>query len=478
MQKNKRVFAFDVGIGSLGLAVREGNEIVHGDSLLIDPDVGSLKDERGRRRAYRTRKAHKNREKTLEKLWIKIGEKPLYGDSVELRNGEWQEIKGDEKLKREFPDREDETVYTSCLLRIMLLEGQKLETWQIFKAIRSALQRRGYDDKVPWKNAKDQKEKGEIKKRINEFQEKLEKISNDPRHYYSCYYDAHCMGLWENSNIVSIRLNPKETRPETARGYVAPRKMVDEEIRTLLKQAAQQLPKLAAEIDSEEKLSTLLYGERSERLLSDDRRYPSAKQHDGLLAQKLPRFNNRAVGNCCLIPRFHVCKKSEELFIRVSFLLKLINFRYLRIDANTGELTTISFTPEQLKEFYQEKTNRWEKEEEKSPEKCTKIFRWIKTETKKHIKALNGMIKSGHEKIESLENTGGRCRYSRPALAIIHELILQGRWEEPGLFRKNLLESAQPVTEKNKKERRRQRMVMEICGLKLVTDASVSLKKN
>ncbi len=60
---NEMVWAFDLGKGSIGEAVRRGNEFLHKASLLIPADFAETKTAAGRRRMWRTRLAHKARER-------------------------------------------------------------------------------------------------------------------------------------------------------------------------------------------------------------------------------------------------------------------------------------------------------------------------------------------------------------------------------------------------------------------------------
>jgi hypothetical protein len=53
---NETVWAFDLGKGSIGEAVRRGNEF--GASLLIPAEFAETKTAAGRRRMWRTRQAH------------------------------------------------------------------------------------------------------------------------------------------------------------------------------------------------------------------------------------------------------------------------------------------------------------------------------------------------------------------------------------------------------------------------------------
>ena len=52
------VWAFDLGKGSIGEAVRRGNEFLHKASLLIPAEFAETKTAAGRRRMWRTRQAH------------------------------------------------------------------------------------------------------------------------------------------------------------------------------------------------------------------------------------------------------------------------------------------------------------------------------------------------------------------------------------------------------------------------------------
>lgn len=467
--KNNTIFSFDVGIGSLGIAVRQGNEIVHAESLLIDKNIGLLADERERRRGYRTRMAHKNREESLRKLWEKIGEKPLVTGHYKRDGKKWVWQAGDEQMHREFPDSNDETVYTSCLLRIMLLEGnQTLERWQIYKALHSAIQRRGYDSDVPWKTGGGQtdatkNDEAEEADRASEFEKSLAGISENPKHHYPCYYDAYQMKMWTpEEGIIRHRISIKKgEKADRARKYTAPRQMVDSELRSLLKQAGEYLPKLAEYLDSGDRIDELLYGEDMRaNPLSQERRYPSAKQTDGLLAQKLPRFDNRCIGKCSIIPRLNVCRKKDGNFIRFNFLLGLNNLRYEKVTPN-GEILTCALEVGDIKGIYCQKGKEWQDKKNKLTldgkdgdiiaEERAKVFRLTKPKLKGLIEGqlIGGKIKVGHEEVKAPEanKLNGRCRYSRPALIIMRELILSGK--HPKEFRQELLDRLVKVEGKN-----------------------------
>lgn len=139
----KKVFAFDMGKASIGYCVREDFEIKDLGSLIIDKDHSSVVDNRNRRRVYRTLKSHRARENWFKQLWINKGLTPLDNN--------------DDKFKKEFSSKEDNTIYNSTLLRIALIQGKKLTEWQIYKALHSAIQRRGYDCNVAWATSDDDK---------------------------------------------------------------------------------------------------------------------------------------------------------------------------------------------------------------------------------------------------------------------------------------------------------------------------------
>src|SRR5437867_1424815 len=151
MEKPETIWAFDLGKASIGEAVRRGNQFLHKASLLIPPDFAETKSAAIRRRMKRTRDAHKAREEWLARVMREAGIAPLQGRRVSWSkiDKKWNVTAGDERLEREFATPGDGTCYTSCLLRIKLLREEKLEPWQIYKALHSAIQKRGYG-RVPW----------------------------------------------------------------------------------------------------------------------------------------------------------------------------------------------------------------------------------------------------------------------------------------------------------------------------------------
>ena len=419
------IFGFDLGKGSIGLAVRKGNEILFAKSLLIDESVASIEDQAKRRRQYRTRLSHKKREKELKRIWRKAGLTPLYGRRHEELEKGFKVIKADEKLEREFPRKGDNTVYTSCLLRIKLLEGEKLEEWQIYKALRSAIQRRGYDVDVPWKTT--DKDSKHYKEKVNQYDKELEKITKNENFHYPCYYDAYQMNLWgPEKGIFAIRLDEDKTnRAKRARSnsHVASRKLVEKEVKNLWEQAGKQVPNLQ-KFDVME----VLYGKEGEA-------YKHTTKQEGILDQKVPRFDNRMLNSCCLIPRFHTCRAKEQLAIEQTFLMKLYNLRYFQ-DNDEKRLSAEEIREiykgkkEEVKKLYQKwnkEKNSTKQEEQNRLKKVAKTFKITETEWKKFVeKKFQGIPVPENNKVDEA-GIAGRSRFSRPALKLMIELILSGK---------------------------------------------------
>src|ERR1051326_4873628 len=143
LSETQKVWAFDLGKASIGEAVRQGTRFLHKASLLIPADFAETRTASTRRRMWRTRQAHKAREGWLKQVMRTAGVEVLHGRNYD-QAGNWKPGEpADERLEREFAESGDTTCYTSCLLRIKLLGGEKLEPWQVYKAFHSAIKRRG-----------------------------------------------------------------------------------------------------------------------------------------------------------------------------------------------------------------------------------------------------------------------------------------------------------------------------------------------
>ena len=368
------IWSFDLGKGSIGEAVRDlkTNKFLHVESLLIPAEFASTKEATKRRRFMRTRLAHKMREQWLNEVWRAAGQEPLDGRRVGKVDGKWKLIsEGDKRLEREFPEKGDSTCYTSCLLRVKLLRGEKLEPWQIYKALHSAIQRRGYDPKIPWKSREDRnvrtkeaddEDKGTFE-RMNAFQKELRGMIPEREDLQlPCYFDAWKMGLWNPAKPETLK-ERIDCHAETTRNVIIPRTLVEKEFKLLADQAGKQIVGLAGKADE------LLYGPSKTAYASyfpelrkkHHLREGGANDWQGVLGQKIPRFDNRIIEKCVLMPRFNVCKTrirldrkngmlpypESLLAAEVTFLWKLKNMRY----AEGGQEKSLAV--DEIKELFQ-----------------------------------------------------------------------------------------------------------------------------
>lgn len=424
------VWSFDLGIGSIGEAVRDSatHEFLHVASLLTPQEFASTKEAGKRRRMYRTRLAHRARESWLDHVWLMAGQVPLQKRLVwkNPTTAKW-ELKhpADPRLEREFTKKGDNTCYTSCLLRIKLLRGEVLEPWQIYKALHSSIQRRGYDPDIPWKAKESGRRKeadadgdeGTTKERMNLFTRELEAMFPDHEECrLQCYFDAVKMGLMDPSKPAALKERIDHTA-DTTRNQIVPRWMVEKEVRLLCEQAARQVPSLQGKADF------LLWGPAEQPYASRDAqtrkefglREGGETDWQGVVGQKIPRFDNRIIEKCSLIPRLNVCKikstgkeplPESRVVFEATFLMKLRNMRVQAESAQQRGLTV-----SEVCEIFSQA--------EKISYKVT-AAQWKKWCIKFNVRPL-----PGHEEIEA-PRSGGRSRFCRPALEILKRLILSG----------------------------------------------------
>jgi CRISPR-associated endonuclease Csn1 len=434
----KHIWSFDLGTGSIGEAVRdfEKQEFLHVASHLVPEDFASTQKAAKRRRMHRTRLAHKAREAWLDEVWKMAGQEPLKKRTVHLNpaTGKWELAHpADFRLEREFPAKGDSTCYTSCLLRIKLLRGEKLETWQIYKALWSAIQRRGYDPDIPWKakenlrkerQSSDDDERGTVD-RMNKFTADLETMfPNNPDLRLPSYFDAVKMGLMNPALPENLRDRIDHTA-ETTRNQIVPRRLVEKEVRLLCEAASKQVPGLIGRSDF------LLWGPAEKPYASSDPalrkthglREGGATDWQGVVGQKIPRFDNRIIEKCSLIPRLNVCKirceagrpvPGSRIVFETTFLMKLRN---LRVQSASGSQRAL--TAKEVRDIFDAS--------EAMGYKMT-TAQWKKWCSKNGVRPL-----PGHEEVEA-PKTGGRSRFCRPALDVLKRLILSG--ETPQNFKK------------------------------------------
>lgn len=312
------VFAFDIGTGSLAGVIRQDLRFIYHKSVLLDPEFASTAKSATRRRMARTRLAHRAREFWWNEMALKLGIPVL---KVMERQGQndFRVTSVDPRLLREFPTAADETIYTSSLLRIKILEGgvDQLADWQIYKAIHSAIQKRGYDPDLPWKNSNgkstdDETDDKEENDSADAFSRKLMDLNFDKSQMFGCYFDAYMMGLWSPSQgITATRVTHKAKAAELSqgKGYTAPRSMVTNELKLLLEKIKIRYPQLDVDY--------ILFGPGNAPYASFNPKNTAGLKRGkvsdwyGLVGQKIPRFDNRIIDKCLLIPRLNVSKASS-----------------------------------------------------------------------------------------------------------------------------------------------------------------------
>lgn len=407
----KKFFAFDIGKKGLGYCCREGSKIHCAGSLTIEPNHSSVEDIRNNRKAIKTRLFHKAREEYFNKLWHDEA-------GLEILD------KDDERFKIEFSKQDDERIYNSTLLRIALLQNRELEKWQIYKALHNAFQRRGYDSELPWKNSGTKADEENEKLAKNYTQKNGQKLIKKEKFQYPCYYDALALGMWKERNPYDLQRivskNPQKIR--TGR-RVAPRKLVIKELTDLWTAAQKQIPEL-------QKISAdkFLYGEYREPYASytnPDWHKNMGKEKDwqGVLGQKIPRFNNRIISKCKLLPKRNVCSADTIENIVFTLLYQLKNFRYTNSNGEVG----CRLAPTEIKEIYDNNIQNWMKnlyDNKKNNKSHT--FTVSKTEIEKVI-GKGQIYTTKNEKFKSFQaNTSGRSSFCRRALQIMNEIILTG----------------------------------------------------
>lgn len=473
------VWSFDIGTGSFGYAVRRSHngqhDMVEVKSLLVPHEFASTKPARDRRRMHRTREAHLAREDWLRQCFqnaglsdaVLRGRKPVEEVDPITGKSKWRTEQADWRLEREFPPTPGArtkdgapsdaagaaTCYCGALLRIKLLQGEPLASWQIYKALHNAIQKRGFDPEVPWKNRgrgekRDDDDAGVTLTRANDAEKEIVSLSPDHKErWMPCYLEAHEMGLWHPDAPEDTSKLRQDHHARPAKGRVYLRETVERELRALLVAAEKQLPALRGQTD------LVLYGPAGVAYASYNAKpetlaaYKKATGKDliegkaadwqGVLGQKIPTFDNRAVQPCALITRFHAAKAAPRirkktdgtlyldedslLPAEVSFLMKLKNFRFAKTGGEQGR-----FTPALVREMFADRRK------EVLAKNKVETFAFTKTALMKWIGRLGGVaLLADQDKVEA-PKTSGRSRFSKPALRLVKELILSG--EAPVAF--------------------------------------------
>ncbi len=409
----KKVIAFDLGKASIGYCIREGLDIKEAGSIIIDKDHGEITSNRTRRCAKKVLNAHKERENFFNKIWEECGLPVL--------------SKEDLLFTKEFANKNDNTIYNSCLLRIALLQNVQLETWQIYKALHSAIQRRGYDANLPWANAnsKNSDDEENEKLTLKYTQENDKELIISDEYKYPCYYDATRLGLWNENlpNTFSKNISVKNSNKVRTSGLVAPRNLAEKELRKLWENAQKQLSRLN-KIPAE----YFLYGEYcmayGSYLKPEFKKYRGTSYDwQGVLCQKIPRFDNRANSKCKLLPKRNVSKAATIENITFTLLMKLKNLRFNTVDTLFDGVAR-RLSPQEIKEIIETKKTKDSWEEKLLSVKSGKNPTF--TITKGDIEAVIGK-KTILDKLEPLKaNISGRSSFCRRACSIMNKIILEG----------------------------------------------------
>ena len=186
--------------------------------------------------------------------------------------------------------------------------------------------------------------------------------------------------------------------------------MIESELKLLWENAQSQISEL-----KKYSVAEFLYGEYREAygsLVNPDYRQYMGTPNDwqGVLGQKIPRFDNRIISKCKLLPKRNVCKANTIENVSFVLLMKLKNLRFTDITGEKGRLN-----PEEIKQIYE----NWLKKVE------TKGNRLDVTITRDEIsKAIGRKI---IDKIEPMKaNISGRSSFCRRACQIMNKFILSG----------------------------------------------------
>ena len=411
------VYGFDVGISGFAAVIRKDNEFVWARSFVLPEDFASTQKAAQKRRLSRTRKAHRAREWWWNQQALAMGIAPL--KEIRHEGGDYRTTSVDPRLLREFPQKGDETVYTSCLLRCkIVMDGvDDLEPWQIYKAVHSAIQKRGYDINIPWK-AKSSKRKGteggdeDESERVSEFRKFIQRAGITEHQQLPCFFEAFQMGLWTPSQgIVGVRQNctAQHGGVSPGKGFTAPREMVEKELCILLEAIQKKYPNIDANyvLWGPGKVPYASHPKSAGKAECGNLKPGSESDWNSLLGQKIPRFDNRIISKCVLMPRYGVCKAEDALYREFHFAKSLHNLRVIKDGETSGR-----------KINFEEFSNLHKKFSEKGSATANQLAK---------VFAIMGIRFEGNPYDIEKPKEGGRCSFCRPALRIFNEMLLSGK---------------------------------------------------
>lgn len=381
-----RVFGLKLSLNATGFCVREGDRILHLDTLVCPTQIGDLSARRGFRAQRRTIRARRKR-----KGWVReqlaavgIGQGPT-------------------------PPKE-----TPLSWRLAAVAGENIGAAKLHAALIHLFQRRGRPMVVPWANGSpsdDDKAEAEAANAV-----KAEMLAR---------------GASLPCELLEARRKEAGKAPSSpwGRGLRWPSDLIEKEFRAIVSAQATHFPALL------EKADWILWGEtrkvtkngedyhvwtnRTEhfggKTLPCETRRPGL--HPGALGLRWPKFQNRSPELCALHPHDekgrpqHVVGRDKPAYAKAQFEQAILNFRVSSV--KTGRtLNPIEQFPrfiETVKQVFNSKG----KVTEKALRKCAADF------------ANEFELIEGHTEITP-QSGAGRSRFSSATLDELRDLIARG----------------------------------------------------
>lgn len=410
----------DFGTAHNSACIATSQEIIHCDVFSMPKDFGSTKKVSATRRSIKRRSHRKIVERAF---WKKIDEAGL--PVLKRYNKDGKLLSVDKRLTKEFAKKGDDTVYSSCLLRVMILEGRisELEPWQMSKALYSLLKRRGYDANLPWARAlaltKDDEEETKTVREAIELQEQdMNNCKLAAHQLLPAYREAMKSNLFNpetntirthqghDSQPFKLSLNPKKENG-LKEAYFTDRKARITEATKILSAVAELYPNLNP--------TKLMFGKYGIPYGPFSKGVPHGRDSDleGIFSTKIPRFHNRKPDKCTLMSTRNTTRKNKHIFRKFTYYTQIRNLRAIDSENNKRPMNYSEFM-----EFLQYADQIYKKSNK--PYKITK--RQIG-----NIFAKLGLKAAAD--IEAVEpaSAAGRARYCTPALAHLVEFYLSGK---------------------------------------------------
>jgi len=336
---NGLVFGFDVGTGSIGYAVRKGNQFKDVGVLICPEDTNKLDKRRGSRsQRRRLRNRSRVRDWLANQLEDKFG---LPSPWTKTESGQIVLKAGLDYARISNP----------VLLRCEALEGKLEKPEELHAAIAHLWKRRGKTE-VPWKQGEakqktpEQKEEQKIiAKKLNALAKEMttgdgtKEADGSPR-----VFDHPCQLLFHRQKLGIKQRDEVWPRDEFQNSVFN----LKNEFLAIIKMAAglknekgeQRFPNL-----SESDADWLLYGDTQKVINKGQERHvyfkTTACENPGVLGLRWPRFDNRNPGLDLLKPLdeldrpLHVVRRNKSVFRETQFEQALFNFRV--IDKASGK---------------------------------------------------------------------------------------------------------------------------------------------